>query len=96
MQGVKDILGLLIGSTINDSDIFKVKFDSNVSKDNSTSGKSGSKSGVDLKSPEALLLGMSESKMYPINMGTADTMNVKGNASLLVDKDGNSISKGTL
>lgn len=96
IQGVKDILGLLIGSTINDSDIFKVKFDSNVSKDNSTSGKSGSKSGVDLKSPEALLLGMSESKMYPINMGTADTMNVKGTASLLVDKDGNSISKGTL
>lgn len=96
IQGVKSMLEILVGSTINDTDIFKVKYDSNLSKSDNSSTKSGSKSGVDLKSPEALLLGMGESKMYPINMGTADTMNVKGDASLLVDKDGNSIAKGTL
>lgn len=95
INGVKSMLEILVGSTINDSDIFKIKYDSNLSKPDST-GKSGTKAGVDLKSPEALLLGMGESKMYPINMGTADTMNVRGNASLIVDKDGNSIAKGTL
>lgn len=95
INGVKSMLEVLVGSTINDTDIFKIKYDSNLSKTDS-SGKSGTKSGVDLKSPEALLLGMGESKMYPINMGTADTMNVRGNASLIVDKDGNSIAKGTL
>lgn len=95
INGVKSMLEILVGSTINDTDIFKVKYDSSLSKTD-TSGTSGTKSGVDLKSPEALLLGMGESKMYPINMGTADTMNVKGDASLLVDKDGNSIAKGTL
>ena len=94
INGVKSMLEVLIGSTINDSDIFKVKYDSSLSKEGS--GKSSSKDGVDLKAPEALLLGMGESKMYPINMGTADTMNVKGNISLLVDKDGNSIARGTL
>lgn len=96
ISGVKQILEMLVGSTINDTDIFKVKYDSNISEANYDSTKSSNKSGVDLKSPEALLLGMGESKMYPINMGTADTMNVKGDASLLVDKDGNSLAKGTL
>ena len=97
INGVKSMLEILVGSTINDSDIFKIKYDSNLSKpDGNSTGKSGTKAGVDLKSPEALLLGMGESKMYPINMGTADTMNVRGNASLIVDKDGNSIAKGTL
>lgn len=95
INGVKSMLEILVGSTINDSDIFKIKYDSNLSKPDGN-GKSGTKAGVDLKSPEALLLGMGESKMYPINMGTADTMNVRGNASLIVDKDGNSIAKGTL
>lgn len=95
INGVKSMLEILVGSTINDTDIFKVKYDSNLSKSGG-SGKTSNKSGVDLKSPEALLLGMGESKMYPINMGTADTMNVKGSASLIVDKDGNSIAKGTL
>lgn len=96
ISGVKQILEMLVGSTINDTDIFKVKYDSNISEANYDSTKSSNKSGIDLKSPEALLLGMGESKMYPINMGTADTMNVKGDASLLVDKDGNSLAKGTL
>lgn len=96
ISGVKQILEMLVGSTVNDTDIFKVKYDSNISEANYDSKNSSSKSGVDLKSPEALLLGMTESKMYPINLGTADTMNVKGNISLLVDKDGNSIAKGTL
>lgn len=96
ISGVKSMLEILVGSTINDSDIFKIKYDSNLSKSDGSNGKSGTKAGVDLKSPEALLLGMGESKMYPINMGTADTMNVRGNASLIVDKDGNSIAKGTL
>ena len=95
MQGVKSMLEILVSSSISDSDTFKIKYDSSLSKSTDPSKKSGS-SGVDLKAPEALLLGMAESKMYPINMGTADTMNVKGNASLLVDKDGNSIGKGTL
>ena len=94
INGVKSILEMLVSSTINDSDVFKIKYDSSANK---TSGeKTGNKQGVDLKSPEALLLGMGETKMYPINMGTADTMNVKGTASLIVDKDGNSIAKGTL
>lgn len=91
IQGVKQIISLLVGSRLSNEDSLSLKYDSALNQTATGKGK-----GPDLKAPEALLLGMGESQWYPINIGTADYMHVKGYSSMLTDKDGNSLAKGTL
>lgn len=94
IKGVEKIISHLVQSNLSESSLESLTFKP-VTDGKTSSGKKKS-NGIDLQAPETLLLGMGETKNYPINMGTSDYMNVKGYSSLLVDKDGTPLANNTV
>lgn len=58
--------------------------------------KDGSKDGNELGPVEALLSGFGDNELFRINVGGSNSIQVRGNSSLLVDSSGNAIQRGTL